>query len=173
MNGNVPTQRDNLISLAYILAYIASKTLPWIGQTDPEIRKQKQNCSLLLSACPVYAELLPMLMDQDESVDVLDVVKNAIAYVREHVSSSRITFGVVVMFFSSLDGCTENEQTNVQSSATRGSTQHDSRVSQTPGTSSCFDGCRTRIRSESCEWEATDRTDKFSSNSKTDSKDSS
>ena len=36
-----------------------------------------------------------MLMVQDESVDVLDVVKNAIAYVRERVSSSRITFGVV------------------------------------------------------------------------------
>lgn len=41
-----------------------------------------------------------MLMDQDESVDVLDVVKNAIAYVREHVSSSRITFGMDVLRMS-------------------------------------------------------------------------
>lgn len=53
-----PTQQDNLISLCYILCFMAYRTLPWIGLTDSEIKEEKAASDDFVRHCPVYSRFL-------------------------------------------------------------------------------------------------------------------
>ena len=55
LHSSEPTQQDNLISLCYILCFMAYRSLPWIGLTDSEIKEKKAASEDFVRRCPVYS----------------------------------------------------------------------------------------------------------------------
>lgn len=85
-----PTVLDNIISIAYILYYLQSGSLPWCGLDDNEMKAEKAQCSLRFA----YPIQFFNNLFTDPELDIHHFIAQTITSLRKGFPKAQLTLGV-------------------------------------------------------------------------------
>lgn len=90
-----PTPLDNLISVSYIMYYLATGSLPWIGLTDKAMKESKKNSASFDYPSPLQCF---STLHSSNHIDPTQFIEQSIQTISQAVTKMGITFGVHFSF---------------------------------------------------------------------------